>query len=134
MKRRDTICTVRLIRDIAYTQLGGGVLTPRGLIQTGEDALEALGGARPVVFVADFRRLVIALKPTDLDALFEDADPDLCVPAALVVAEPYLPIFRAHAWNVAQAGILRKVFTCPARAEQWATMRVRVHRLARTAP
>lgn len=96
--------------------------------------MEQLGGVVPSVYVADFRASTWRLRTVHLDALFDDVDPAVQVPAALVVAPQDFNMFRAHAWNVAQAGILRKVFTDYRRAVVWAQARAALVSRERTAP
>ena len=127
-------CHVRVIGGIAHATIGGGVVTPPGLADLGAQTVAALGGADALVFLADFRRSMWAMKTAQLDAFFDDADPAVLVPAALVVQEVYLPMFRSHAWNVAQGGIIRKVFTDPNAALRWCRMRADLHRLPQTVP
>lgn len=125
---------MRVIDGIAYTAIEAGVVTAAGLADVGAQTVAALPGGAPLVFLADFRRVVWALSAVQLDAFFDDNDTAVLAPAALVVSELYLPMFRAHAWNAAQAGILRKAFTDYASAERWCRMRAQLHHQARTAP
>ena len=95
--------------------------------------MQQLDGLVPSIYVADFRRTTWRLKTHHLDALFDDVDPAAQVPAAMVVAPEFFPIFRAHAWNVAQAGILRKAFTDYRAAVVWAQARASLVSRERTA-
>ena len=134
MEAAQSSLIVRLDRGVAMSFIGAGVVTRETLARLGDQTAARLGRVRPLAFLADFRRPVLALTVAGLDAFFDDADPAVLAPAALVVSEAYLPMFRAHAWNVAQAGILRKVFTDYACAERWCRMRVQLHHQAQTAP
>lgn len=134
MRQPWTTCRVRVIGGIAHTAIGAGVVTAEGLADVGERTVAALGETKPLVFLADFRRAVWALNTAQLDAFFDGADPVVLAPAAMIVPEVYLPMFRAHAWNVAQGGIIRKAFTDPDAALRWCRMRADLHRQVRTAP
>lgn len=85
--------------------------------------MQQLDGRVPSVYVADFRATTWRLKTLHLDALFDGVEPAIQVPAALVVPPGDYEMFRAHAWNVAQGGILRKVFTDYPAAVAWAQAR-----------
>lgn len=85
--------------------------------------MQQLDGRVPSVYVADFRATTWRLKTLHLDALFDGVEPEIQLPAALVVPECDFAMFRAHAWNVAQGGILRKVFTDYRAAVAWAQER-----------
>ena len=134
MKPTQPRFSVRVGQGVAVSIIGGGVVTPKGLACIGAQTEVQLCGVRPAVFLADLRRPVLALTTAALDAFFDGAEPTLFAPAALVVAPAYAGMFKAHAWNVAQGGILRKVFIDYASAERWCLMRARVHQMAKTAP
>ena len=85
--------------------------------------MQQLDGRVPSVYVADFRATTWRLKTLHLDALFDGVEPAIQLPAALVVPPGDFAMFRAHAWNVAQGGILRKVFTDYPAAVAWAQAR-----------
>ncbi len=127
-------CRVQLVGGIAFATTSAGEFTPRELWLACEQTMEQLAGVVPSVYVADFRASAWRLRTVHLDALFDDVDPAAQVPAALVVAERDFEMFRAHAWNVAQAGILRKVFTDYRRAVVWAQARASLVSRERTAP
>lgn len=134
MNCRFQACVVRVVGEIAFATTPKGEFTKAELHLACQQAVEQLEGLVPAVYVADFRATTWKLKPMHLDALFDDVDSVVQVPAALVVVERDLTLFRAHAWNVAQAGILRKVFTDYRRAVVWAQARAQLVSRVRTAP
>lgn len=127
-------CVVRVVGGIAFATTPKGEFTSSELRLACEQTMEQLDGIVPSIYVADFRATTWRLKAMHLDALFDDVDPAVQVPAALVVAARDLALFRAHAWNVAHAGILRKVFTDYRRAVVWAQARAQLVSRVRTAP
>lgn len=126
-------CRVQVVGGIAFATTAAGQFTACELRLACKQTLQQLDGYVPPVYVADFRATTWRLRTLHLDALFDDVDPAVQVPAALVVAAHDLPMFRAHAWNVAQGGILRKVFTDYRRAVIWAQSRAALVSPARTA-
>lgn len=134
MRQAAVKMRLQIAGDLAVSEFGDGVMSAEAFEAMHGVTMTLLGGALPSVFLADFRRPLWALKAADLDAYFNAADAAVYAPAALVVAEAYLPLFRAHAWNVAQGGIIRKVFTDYASASRWCQMRLQLHRQAQTAP
>jgi hypothetical protein len=127
-------CRVQVVGGIAFATTAAGDFGPRELRLACEQTMEQLAGTVPAVYVADFRASTWLLRTVHLDALFDDVDPAVQVPAALVVKPHDFAMFRAHAWNVAQAGILRKVFTDFRRAVVWAQTRAALVSRVRTAP
>lgn len=127
-------CRVHVIGGIAFATTAQAPFGAADLRAACDQTLEQLDGTVPSVYVADFRRTAWRLKTQHLDALFDGVDPHIQVPAALVVPPDALQMFRAHAWNVAQGGILRKVFTDYPRAVAWAQARATIASRVRTAP
>lgn len=134
MGREFVACQVRVVGGIAFATTSRGTFGPRQLRLACDQTIQQLDGVVPSVYVADFRATTWRLSTADLDALFDDVGGVVQVPAALVVAERDVPMFRAHAWNVAQAGILRKVFADYPRAVVWAQARATLLSRVRTAP
>lgn len=133
MKTIDRVCRVQIVGGIAFATTAATNFGAHELRQSCDQTMEQLNGYVPPVYVADFRPTVWRLKTLHLDALFDGVDPAIQRPAALVVPPESERIFRAHAWNVAQAGILRKVFTDYRAAVAWAQCRARLVNLAKTA-
>lgn len=133
MSETVCICRVQVIGGIAFATTARRVFGPAELVQACEQTVEQLGGVVPCVYVADFRPSTWRLKTMHLDALFDGVDPAVQRPAALVVPAEALMMFKAHAWNVAQAGILRKVFVDYRRAVVWAQERAALASVLRTA-
>lgn len=127
-------CRVQVVGGIAFATTAARPLNAAGLVLACEQTMEQLDGVRPSIYVADFRRTTWRLKTLHLDALFDGVEPLIQVPAALVVQEKDFAMFRAHAWNVAQGGILRKVFTDYPSAVRWAQERATVASRVRTVP
>lgn len=127
-------CRVRVIGGVAFATILAGPLGPRELRLAADETVRQVAGCEPLVYVADFRAAVWRLGAADLDALLDGADPLAQQPAAMVVAERDYATARAHAWNVAQYGILRKVFTDYRRAVAWALTRAELVSPSRTAP
>jgi len=126
MKSSSDACRVQVVGGIAFATTVSGDFGPLKLTAACDQTIEQLAGLVPSVYVADFRRSTWRLKTLHLDALFDGVNPAAQVPAALVVPEDAFAMFRAHAWNVAQGGILRKVFTDYPRAVAWAQTRAAV--------
>lgn len=133
MNRTRVACRVQVIGGIAFSTLAAGVITPEVLADVCAQTVSQLEAA-PLIFVADFRRASWPMRIVDLDAMFDDCRPELEPPAALVVSPDDYKLFKAHAWSVAQAGIMRKVFTDYPKAVAWAQTRLALVSLAKTAP
>lgn len=123
MNRTRVACRVQVIGGIAFSTLSSGIITPDVLADVCAQTLSQLEAA-PRVFVADFRSTRWPMRVIDLDAMFNDCRPELEPPAALVVSPDDYKLFKAHAWSVAQAGIMRKVFTDYPKAVAWAQTRL----------
>lgn len=123
MRHGQQACRVQVVGGIAFATTPAGVFGFAELVEACEETMRQLDGLVPSVYVADFRRTTWRLQTHHLDALFDDVDPTAQIPAAMVVAPEFLPLFKRHAWNVAQAGILRKAFTDYRRAVVWAQAR-----------
>lgn len=125
---------MQVVGGIAFATTARNVFGAPELKVACEQAMEQLAGVVPSVYVADFRPTTWRLKTLHLDALFDGVEPAIQVPAALVVPPEAFAMFRAHAWNVAQGGILRKVFTDYPRAVAWAQARARIASPVKTVP
>ena len=134
MSEPHATCRLQVVGGIAFATTSHSVFGQRDLTAACEQTIEQLAGYVPSVYVADFRRTTWQLKTLHLDALFDGVDPAIQVPAALVVPHVSYEMFRAHAWNVAQGGILRKVFTDYPRAVAWAQARARILNPVRIVP
>ena len=127
-------CRVRVVGGIAFATTPEAEFGPAELHLACDQTMQQLDGVVPSVYVADFRRTTWRLRTMHLDALFDDVDKAAQLPAALVVAPRDFTMFRAHAWNVAQAGIMRKVFTDYRLAVVWALSRAALVSRVKTAP
>ena len=127
-------CRVQVVGGIAFATTARATFGAPELRAACEQTMDQLQGCVPSVYVADFRATTWRLKTLHLDALFDGVEPSIQVPAALVVKPEDFNLFRAHAWNVAQGGILRKVFTEYPRAVAWAQARARIVSPAKTVP
>ena len=123
MSDLKTVCQVQMIGGIAFATTAKQLFTGRDLVAACEQTMQQLDGRVPAVYVADFRPSTWRLKTMHLDALFDAVDPAIQLPAALVVQPGDFAMFRSHAWNVAQGGIMRKVFTDYRAAVAWAQTR-----------
>lgn len=132
MKTTESVCRVQIVGGIAFATTARADFGSHELRQACDETMAQLGGYVPPVYVADFRSTAWRLKTLHLDALFDGVDPAIQRPAALVVPPDAERIFRAHAWNVAQAGILRKIFTDYREAVAWAQCRATLVSSART--
>ncbi len=76
------------------------------------------------VCVASYERAITLVSAATLNSLFGNIGPDsvLHIPAALIVPPGAYDAFRRHAWDVAQQGIVRQVFTDAAQAREWAAL------------
>lgn len=134
IKHASGYAVFSLVGGIAHATVSAGVVTADRLGGLGRAAVGALDGLTPLVYLVDCRRPVWALRTEDLDAFCHGAHSALLAPAALVVPDLYLPMFRSHAWNVAQGGVIRKIFTDYAIAARWCQMRIGLHRQAQIVP
>lgn len=103
---------------VAWATLRGPV-TPMVLECAKRDAMSSAGG--PVaVWGADMRGAAVVLTGGALDAV-------LCSErvGALVVSPEAAELFHAHAWRMAQRGIVRRVFVCVTQAKAWAAQQAR---------
>lgn len=127
-------CRVQVVGSIAFATTARAPYGPAELSLACEQTVGQLNGRAPSVYVADFRASTWRLRTLHLDALFDDADPTIECPAALVVPPDRFELFRAHAWNVAHGGIMRKVFTDYPRAVAWAQARATLASRLKTVP
>ncbi len=115
--------TSRLDGRVAHYALSG-LVTGNSLRQLVRNLppLSALPEIR--VCVASYERAMILVSAATLNSLFYNIGPDsvLLIPAALIVPPGAYDAFRQHAWDVAQHGIVRKVFTDAAPAQEWAAL------------
>lgn len=97
-----------------------GPVTPDVLRGAKMDALVQAG--RPVaVWGADLQGAAVALTANALDQVLGSRRT-----GALVVPVGAEELFRAHAWRMAERGVVRRVFTCAAQAREWASAQVRL--------
>lgn len=132
MKTTESVCRVQIVGGIAFATTARADFGVGELRQSCDETIAQLAGYVPPVYVADFRPTAWRLKTLHLDALFDGVEPAIQRPAALVVPPEAEKLFRAHAWNVAQAGILRKVFTDYREAVAWAQRRAQLLSSVRT--
>lgn len=130
MFRLDGLASVnlRLERGGVAASIVGGVITHRSLGDVYAETARQLDGACPLVFLADFRRAVWALTVDELSSFFAGAGDAVFAPAALIVSPADVPMMREHAYQVAQLGVIRKVFTCPKRARAWVDLELDIQR------
>ncbi len=74
------------------------------------------------VCVASYERALVMVSADSLNSLFDTlpADSMLRIPAALIVPPSVEQVFNQHAWDVAQKGVMRAIFTEAAPAREWA--------------
>lgn len=101
-----------------------GLVTKASLISLLEKTQREFAAAKPSAWVSDYRRAVLAVDLCSVAGLVS-GDSALAIPAALVVGQPHIDMARDYAWQLAQRGLLRKVFTSPDRALEWAILEAR---------
>ncbi len=81
-------------------------------------------GVSSTAFIVSFSGAVLVSANT-LNSLLDNIPRDslLRMPAAVIVPEGVQDAFHQHAWDVAQSGFLRAVFTDAGRAQAWAARR-----------
>lgn len=119
---------------VLKTRVSGGIVVAECLAQLCADTARTLDGEAPAIFLADLRMPLWAMTESQLSAFYVGQDPAIIAPAALVVTPENYALFRAHAWTVANLGILRKVFTDYESAQEWCRLRLRLAGRPRTAP
>lgn len=121
MQQTNGIAAVRmrLERSGLAASVVSGVITASSLGDVYEETARQLAGASPLAFLADFRPAIWALTADELSSFFAGAIDGVHAPAALIVSEHDLPLMQDHAWQVAQLGVIRKVFTDSERARAW---------------
>lgn len=128
----------------ALSLLAGGVLlvvfsgpiTAAALAAVKAPAADCFRG-RLASFVVDYRRSVIAVRGSELDAVLAGDSPesDALLPAALIVRPAVADIFMGHALRMARFGVMRRVFYDLPAGTAWALERAgRDHRSARQSP
>jgi hypothetical protein len=118
-----TFARVGVVLVVAYV----GLVTPSTLGRARRDtrAQAEEMGCRAVV--VDARRAVLAV---DRRALMPEGKPELAQkPVGIVVPEAALEMFQAHAWDMAERGYLRAVFTDVDSALIWARAKAPLARL-----
>jgi hypothetical protein len=119
---------LRLEQSGVAASVVGGVITASSLGEVYEDTARQLAGSAPLAFLADFRPALWAVTADELSSFFAGAVHGVHAPAALIVSEHDVPLMQAHAWQVAQFGVIRKVFTCPERARAWVDLEASMQR------
>ena len=100
-----------------------GVVTGRVMLSLLEDCDCDMRKMRADALVARYDQTALAI---DAGALLDSArqvirpGEAIAVPTALVVSPDTIYLFRAYAWQMAQRGVVRAVFTSPAAALDWA--------------
>lgn len=79
-------------------------------------------------WVANFQGAVLAFGKDKLGLMLEEIRRGsvLSTPAAIVVTAEDQPLFEGHAFDMAQRGIVRRVFTSATDAHEWTAEQVRV--------
>lgn len=103
-----------------------GPLTDDGINSVKRAVVDRYGD-RVKAFVVDFKRSLIALDGSALDAMLEGEQPGAAprLPAALLVRPDMLEMFAGHALRIAQHAIMRRVFLDEAQAVGWAAAMAR---------
>lgn len=85
-------------------------------------AIVDLHGPQIRAFVADYSAASVLATIDQLDAILDGDEDDApaAMPAALIVPKVVLPVFREHARRMAARAIVRRLFTHPASALDWA--------------
>lgn len=109
---------VRCAGGVAFIEVGPGAITPSVLRQVRADAVES-ASAQARIILADYRASAWLVQEGELSDFYADERAAGKIPAAIVVSPAYERLFRAHAWRVAQVGVLRKVYTDYGRAGAW---------------
>jgi hypothetical protein len=133
MRAHPTLA-IRQDGGVLNTRIGGGLVTADGLTHLCAETAQVLDGEAPAVFLADLRRPLWAMTESQLNAFYVGQDPTIIAPAALVVTPENYAVFKRHAWAVAHLGIMRKVFTDYASAQEWCRMRALLADRRQTAP
>lgn len=120
--------SVQVGASIAAVRLCGEI-TPTSLVQIKDAVLAVLAECGPVVgFLVHFENARIRCTAAELTAIFDGggvAD-QAAMPAAMVVTEQQMPVFRSHVWECAWRGIVRQAFTDVGDATAWLTARAEV--------
>ena len=131
----DVTFRVKADSGLAVVTVDAGLVTRAGLKAFARASIQQVRKHDPAVLLADYRAAVFFLTSCDFNALFSHEEPTKVLPAALLVSEPYVEMFQAHSWAMAQAGIMRKVFTSEPMARRWCQMRLSLcNHQARTVP
>jgi hypothetical protein len=119
---------------VTHSRIGCGIVTSQALEGILHTTVRILDCDQPDIYLADFRRPLWAISEDELGRGCVGLDPRLVAPAALLVTTENYALFRRHAWQMAQVGILRKVFTDEVAASEWCQLRLALVRQERTAP
>lgn len=121
--------TVRFTKQDTVARVDcGGLVTGKVLHELTRELPRLFAAPPPGVsskaFVVSFSGAVLVSAPT-LNSLLENIPRDslLRMPAAVIVPPGVEDAFQQHAWDVAQNGILRAVFTDAGHAQAWAARR-----------
>jgi hypothetical protein len=112
-------CELTVTRGLGILTVKQDVVTSAGLREMRVEVTGAIEADPPDVFLCDARRPVWAVTVEQLDSFFAERHRPIEVPAALLIAPIYWDLFRQHAWNMAQRGVMRRVFTDRRRALEW---------------
>ena len=98
-----------------------GVVTEEVMHRLVSDLPNLMDGWKIRAYLARYDQAMVAMTAEQLTGLTQSRSrgPET-IPAALVCSPDDLPIFQRSAWQLAQMGILRMVFSDPAKAELWA--------------
>ena len=118
---------------ITHSRVGCGIVTAPALGDILRATLRILDGDQPLLHLADLRRPLWAVTDSELDHPYVGLDPRIIAPAAMLVTLENYAQFRRHAWQMAQQGILRKIFTDEVAAAEWCRLRMAMARQERTA-
>lgn len=100
-----------------------GIVTDRVMLAMMTDCNNGMRSVKADALVSRLDQSVVAL---DANALLDSAEriikpgEAIAVPAAIVVSPDTIYLFRAYAWQMAQRGVVRAVFTSPSEALEWA--------------
>lgn len=100
-----------------------GLVTDRVLLSLLTDCDADMRGVRADALVARYDQSALAIDANELlDSAQRVIKPGeaIAVPTALVVSPDTIGLFRAYAWQMAQLGVVRAVFTSPGAALEWA--------------
>lgn len=122
--RQYTTAGTQLVADRGVATIAvRGVVTDRVMLSLLSDCDADMRNVRADALVARYDQSALAI---DAQGLLASAQrvirpgEAIAVPTALVVSPDTLDLFRAYAWQMAQRGVVRAVFTSPDAALEWA--------------